>query len=129
MEHKLLFSSESYPAGQVLGLASGYLSLTHIVFVNEGITVTVEAKKGEVEFFGKDSTKLLSTKVPLPEDGDEKFSEVKCIVEEGRIKLGFPKYTYEDNYPNCDGESDRWTKVIAGYTLLCYDIESNSIVE
>jgi len=129
MEHKVIFDSTNFPGGKVIGLASGYLSLSQIIFVNEGITVTVEAKTGEVEFFDAESNKLLAVKAALPADGDEKFSELKCVADGGVIKLGFPEYTYKDNYPNCDGESDRWTKVISGYRFMSYDIKNNCIVE
>ena len=37
-------------------------------------------------------------KVQTSAAGDEKFSEVKCIVEGEQIKLSFPKYTYKDNF-------------------------------
>jgi hypothetical protein len=82
-----------------------------------------------VEFYDSESNKALGCKAPTPISGDEKFSEVKCSVSDGVIKLGFPLYSYVDNYPNCDGESDRRTKTIIGYSDFCYDIKNNCIVE
>ena len=73
--------------------------------------------------------KLLCCKVQVPDSGDEKFSDLMCIVTDGVIKLGFPQYSYVDNYPNCDGESDRWTKTVSGFNYLCYDIKNNRIIE
>lgn len=129
MVHEVTFHSDNYPNGQMIELACGYISLTKIRFVNENITVAVEAKTGEVDFYDSEAKKCLSTKIEVPLSGDEKFSEVKCIVDGQQIKLGFPQYTYEDNYPYCDGEHDRWTKTISGFHFLCYDFKNNCILE
>lgn len=129
MTHEAIFDSDRYPDGQIITLACGHISLTKIEFVKEKITVTIEAKNGQVDFYDAQGEKRLSAGVKTPLSGDEKFSEVKCIVEGKQIKLGFPQYTYKDNYPHCDGEHDRWTKTIAGFTFLCYDFVNNCIVQ
>ncbi len=129
MVHEVTFNSGNYPNGEMITLACGYISLTKIEFVNENITAEIEAKTGEVGFYDSGAKKLLSTKVETPLSGDEKFSEVKCIVEGQQIKIGFPRYTYKDNYPHCDGEHDRFTKTISGFDFLCYDFKNNCIVK
>ncbi len=129
MAHEIIFNSGNCLNGEIINLASGYVSLTKIKFINENITVSIEAKTGEIVFYDSDENKSLSTKIGTPLSGDEKFSEVKCIVESEQIKLGFPQYTYKDNYPHCDGEHDRWTKTISGYSYLCYDFKNNSLIK
>ena len=129
MAHQVIFDSLKSDKGEQISLACGYVSLNQISFINEKITVNIETKTGEVAFYDLESNKLLSVKIQTPTSGDEKFSEVKCVVEGEQIKLGFPKYTYEDNYPHCDGEHDRWTKTISGFSFLCYDFQNNCIVE
>ena len=129
MKNKLEFDSAKHPDGALINLACGYISLNEITFAAENIIVSIEACNGEVIFSDLNSEKLLSVKAELPSSGDEKFSEIKCIVENGQIKLGFPQYAYEDNYPHCDGEHDRWTKTILDFRFLCYDIKSNQIVQ
>ena len=129
MIHKVIFDSMKSVKGEIVSLASGYVSRNQIVFINEKITVNIEAKTGEIEFCDSESNKLLSAKVQTPALGDEKFSDVECRVEGEIIKLGFPQYTYKDNYPNCDGESDRWTKTIAGFRYLCYDFQNNRLMK
>lgn len=129
MVNKLTFDSAAFSDGTVLNLACGYISQNEITFINENIVVTIEARSGEIQFCDPEYNVLLSEDVQVSSAGDEKFSEVKCIVEDGQIKLGFPEYTYKDNYPNCDGESDRWSKIISGFEFLCYDIKSNQIVK
>ncbi len=128
MMHKVIFDSVKAPEGEVIGLACGYESLTEILFINEKIAVQIEAKTGEVDFYDLESNKLLSTKVATPSSGDEKFSEVKCSIECEQITLGFPQYDYVDNYPHCDGEHDRWTKIITDYRFLRYDYRNNCLV-
>ena len=128
MTHEVTFSSSNSPSGELITLASGHISLTKIKFENQNLFADIEAKTGEINFYDSASNKLLSAKVQLPSSGDEKFSEVKCIVEGGQIKLGFPEYSYKDNYPNCDGEHDRWTKTISGFKFICYDIKNNCIL-
>ena len=128
MEHNVVFDSIKCPNGELINLASGFISLTKVEFKNENIVALIESKTGEINFCDLQSNNLLSTKTETPQSGDDKFSEVKCIVEGNQIKLGFPKYDYKDNYPNCDGEYDRWTKTISGYDYLIYDFIENCIV-
>ena len=127
MTHTVNFDSTSCANGKMIDLACGHISLNKLVFQNEGIAVLIEARTGAVDFCDLEDNQLLSSKVELPLSGDEKFSEVKCSVEAAQIVLGFPKYSYKDNYPHCDGEHDRWTKTISGFTLLRYDIKNNCI--
>lgn len=129
MVHEVIFDSVKNGKDERVNLACGYVSLNQIIFINEKITVYIEAKTGEIEFCDLESNKLLSYKMQTPTSGDEKFSEVECSVEEEQIKLGFPQYTYKDNYPNCDGEHDRWTKTVSGFSYLCYDIKNNCLIK
>ena len=129
MANEVIFNSESFPNGKMIELACGYISLTKIRFINENIIVSIEAKTGEVDFYNPATQKHLSAKAEVPLLGDEKFSEVQCIVVDGQIKLGFPQYTYKDNYPHCDGEHDRWTKIISDFNFLCYDFKNNCILK
>ena len=128
MVHKITFDSQNNPNGELLVLASGYVSDNEILFVHEKIIVQIESKTGAVAFCNEQGNVLQAAKAELPQTGDEKFSEVHCAVSEDLIKLGFPQYTYEDNYPHCDGEHDRWTKRISGYRFVCYNYKNNCIV-
>ena len=125
MVHTIHFDSEKC---EMLGLASGHISRNKIIFETEKIAVTIEARTGEIAFCDLQEAVLAACKVTLPLSGDEKFSEVKCCVEDGQIRLGFPKYTYKDHYPNCDGEHDRWTKTISGFDFVCFDLNSRCII-
>ncbi len=122
------YNSENRPTGEEIQLAAGHISSTAIEFTNENIVVTIEAKKGEVVFYDMQDNILASISVALPDGGDGKFSEVMCKAENSRIMLGFPEYTYKDNYPNCDGEYDRWTKIVSGYNYVVFDTETNTVI-
>ena len=128
MANKLTFDSAACPNGKVVNLACGYISLNEIEFVYEKVIVIIEACTGEIEFCDMQLNKLLSFRVQTPTEGDEKFSEVKCVVEGQKIKLGFPQYNYVDNYPHCDGEHDRFSKTVSGFDFICYDFENNCIL-
>ena len=127
MTNQIVFNSAACPDGTMVNLACGYVSANEIAFEKENIIVTIESRTGDLAFCDEKLNILLSAKIDLPTSGDEKFSEVKCIVADGKIKLGFPQYTYEDNYPHCDGEHDRWTKTISGFRFLCYDLKNNCL--
>lgn len=129
MEHCVIFNSNEFPDGRLISLAAGHISMTRIEFKNENVVVFIDAKTGEVRFNNINFNKLLTTNIKTPSTGDEKFSEIKCFVEDNLIKLGFPEYQYKDNYPNCDGEYDRWTKTISSLNYLIYDFSNNCFVE
>ena len=129
MVHQVTFDSGKNPGGELVSLASGYVSANEITFAKENVVVNIDAKTGEVVFCDMAGNGLLTAKAKTPSVGDEKFSEVQCKAENGQIVLGFPEYTYKDNYPHCDGESDRWTKVISGYQYLRYNCKDNCVTE
>lgn len=118
----IVFDSRESHEPKVFSIACGYISTTWISFVSEGVTAKIEAK-GHVEFYRGD--KLLETyDVPRPKDGRELFMHVRCSVSDDSVILGFPVYSWTDNYPHCDGESDRWDADIIGYNDLIFDLVS-----
>lgn len=63
----------------------------------------------------RDSENVLLAR--LPETG-RKFAEVRLIWSQDRLSLEFGQEETVDNYPNCDGEYDRWSeKWVAEYTV------------
>ncbi|MBQ4067540.1 MAG: hypothetical protein IJD22_07850 [Clostridia bacterium] len=96
-------------------IASGFVYQTEVVFVNEEISAMVSAY-GEVEFY--DSEKNLLAKASITPDGEGRgrYTDVACKVDGDRIMIRFPEYEWIDNYPHCDGESDRWDTRVVGYT-------------
>lgn len=107
-------------------LASGYISETTIHFENENVVAVIQAK-GSVEFFNMDDELIAAGKVAPEESGKGVYEEIACQAEGNLIILQFPIYEWIDNYPNCDGEHDRWDTKIIGFHTLTLDLLSCSI--
>ncbi len=60
--------------------------------------------KGQVCFYDYDNN-LLATAINTERD----FSQIKFTWKQDKLHLSFGKEITVDNYPNCDGESDRWS--------------------
>jgi hypothetical protein len=126
-------SSESYLESRrvdsgylCLGIACGYASTTHILFRHEAVTARVGAD-GTVEFLDSGGKSLTGARIPPVKDGRECFMEVCCKEEDGGIWIRFPRYTWYDNYPYCDGESDRWDATVKGYEPpIVFDLTTQS---
>ena len=107
-------------------IASGHISETRILFENERIIVLVHAE-GSAEFYSAAGTPLAKGSVAAEEGGREKYEDVRCDVCDKMISIGFADYEWIDNYPNCDGEYDRWDKRIIGYRTLKFSAADNSV--
>lgn len=108
-------------------LASGYIFETRILFAREQITAVVQAK-GSVEFFDGEGGLVAAGSVSAMEDGREVYEDICCQVEDGCIVLQFPTYKWIDNYPNCDGEYDRWDKIVTGWRTLKLELCSGAVL-
>lgn len=107
-------------------LANGYISFTEILFEKEKIVARIEAK-GHIEFFDCENIQLASFDIPVQTGGKETYNEVLCRTEENVIVLKLPIVEWVDNYPNCDGEYDRWDTKTIGYNILKYNLETKEI--
>lgn len=114
----ITFNSEKDSNEKAYQLALGYISQTTILFRKENVAAVIQAK-GAVEFYNMDNVLIAAGNVPEAEGGRGLYEEVYCQVENNRLKLQFPVYEWIDNYPNCDGEYDRWdTKKVGVHTLI-----------
>ena len=108
-------------------LATGYISSTRIPFDIAKIALLVEAK-GYVKFLDSEENLLASVNLPKQTGGKEVYSEVLYKEESDKITLKFPIVEWIDNYPNCDGEHDRWDTRTIGYHTIIFDIQTNKII-
>ena len=122
----ITFNSEKDQYKGYFQIASGYISQTTILFENEGVVAVVEAK-GAVEFYDLKDVLLCSGKVSAVDDGREVYEDVCCSVVGKMITIQFPIYKWIDNYPHCDGERDRWDKIIIGSYKLMYDMDAKIV--
>ncbi len=120
----LLYNSEY--GRKAFHLACGLISTTAIDFEREHITAVIEAN-GEIAFYDDAKEPLAAVTLPAQTGGREHYEDVECEVTNGALMLYFPIYEWEDNYPHCDGEYDRWTKVTIGHHTVTLDIISHEI--
>ena len=103
----------------------GYVEDTELYFINEKIYLTVK-KEGSVTFLDEARNELCGTEVkPTTKNG--MHDNVYCRCDDGRIKVWFPIVDCIDNYPNCDGEHDRWTVRYVGYDCVMLDIAGGTL--
>lgn len=121
----IIFNSEN--GSRKYQIASGYISETVILFEREE-TIALVYAEGRVGFFDRDGNSLAEGKVESQTGGREVYEEVVCEADETALTLRFPIVKWIDNYPNCDGENDRWDSVIIGYNTLTYDRKNKTIV-
>ena len=126
MSRRIDFVYNSEMGKSTFQLASGYISETNILFEKEGVVAVIQAE-GSVEFFDANDTLLAKSELPPVDDGKNKYQEVCCNSEAGSLVLQFPIYEWIDNYPNCDGEHDRWDTRTIGYKTIEFDCSSNAI--
>lgn len=98
----------------LFNIAHGYISTTEVCFDKENIKAMITAV-GDVSFFDKEDKLLASACVSASDAGSGRYDKVSCKVDGGKIFIRFPLYEWYDNYPNCDGESDRWDSRLVGY--------------
>jgi len=123
----ITFNSEKDNNKGYFQIASGYISETNILFEKENIVAVVQAT-GQVEFLNSEDLVLASGQVSPVDEGKGVYEEICCKVEDNLITLEFPIYEWIDNYPNCDGEHDRWDTRKVGSHTLKFDFLTNSIL-
>lgn len=129
MVRKYDFSYDSSKSAdkQMYQLASGYISETAILFARENIVAVIQAK-GSVEFFDAEDKLIAAASAPPVVNGKEAYTDIGCYAANDVLELHFPVYEWIDNYPNCDGEHDRWDTRILGFHTMKLDLNSGSII-
>lgn len=117
-EYDAVYRSED--GEKTFPLATGYISTTAVFFEREGVLARIEAR-GCVAFLNGSGELLAELAVPGESEGRRVYEEVLCGVKEGKLLLRFPIVQWIDNYPNCDGEHDRWDSRTVGYHTLEFD--------
>lgn len=105
---------------QSFQLATGYISTTTVFFENEGILARIKAE-GSVTLLNSAGELLAEFRAPRETEGRGVYEQVLCSVKDRKLLLRFPVVQWIDNYPNCDGEHDRWDSRIVGYYTVEFD--------
>ena len=94
-------------------LACGYYRTTSFFFEDYGFAVVIHCD-GTFTFRSPEGEVLKTLKAkPMP-GGRECYMDISITTEENRVRFSLPEYAWRDHYPNCDGESDRWSARITG---------------
>lgn len=109
----MVFNSDKDNSKGYFQIASGYISETVVHFEKENVILVIHAD-GRVELFDMGDKLLAENSVPKSSGGREVYEEACCEVIDNTIVVKFPIYKWIDNYPNCDGEHDRWDTIKIG---------------
>lgn len=121
----ITFNSEKDSNKGYFQIANGYISQTVVLFERESIVAVINAK-GCVEFYNMDCKLLATYKLPSIESGKQVYEEVALESQGDLLILKFPIYEWIDNYPNCDGEHDRWDTRVIGHNSVTFDLTDNT---
>ena len=131
MEH-FVFNSKT--AEKALTLTAPYYNAirpTTVEFEEEGCSVFVNSE-GHIEVYDKENNSLGFVDVPCAESPDMyahsgQYGTIDCFADGKTITLTLPVYEWEDYYPHCDGESDRWNRKTIRHFRVVFDCESKEI--
>ena len=127
MKYMHVFNSDLEKPKKELHIACGFISTSYILLEKESIILKVEAI-GEIEFLNVEEEVLCKAKVDRQVGGSKCYEEIYLTVDSGIITIDFPIYEWFDNYPNCDGEYDRWDTKTIGYRSIKYSLELNKCI-
>ena len=104
---------------------------TTISFVQEKIAVSADSL-GHIEFFDEENRSLGTVDLPVDKDPSNyghtaQYGEIECCADGVSITLFLPIYGWDDSYPYCDGESDRWSRYISRYFRVVFDCKTQKI--
>ena len=131
MDHKTYDSSVQ---NQALKLTAPYYNAivpTKVHFVREHSAVYVDSL-GHIEFFDEKDTSLGAVDLPVHKDPSEyghtaQYGNAECSADGRTITVHLPVYGWTDNYPHCDGESDRWDRYISRWFRVVFDCTAHEI--
>ncbi len=132
MEHKTFDSAAGI---EYLKLTAPYYNAivpTTVYFQQEKISVSVDSL-GHIAFFDGEGHPLGSVDLPVHKDPSNyghtaQYGEVRCGADGSTITIHLPIYYWTDNYPHCDGESDRWDRHVDGWFRVVFDCATHAIM-
>ena len=101
-------------------LACGYYDTTAFLFEKAGFAAVVNCN-GTFTFYTVAGEQLETVKAKPMQDGRGCYMDIFITTDGDRVIFRLPDYIWYDNYPDCDGESDRWdTKIIGTNDEIVY---------
>ena len=107
------------------------IETTEVAFEEENVIAYVDSL-GHIEFFDMGNVSLGYVDVPVSKDPSEmghtaQYGDMRCYVEDNKICFKLPVYGWDDSYPHCDGESDRWSRYVARWFRVVFDYDTKEI--
>lgn len=104
---------------------------TTVYFEVEKVSAFVNSL-GHIEFFDQENQSLGFVDVPAAKSPDMyghsgQYGEVHYKADCETICLKLPVYGWEDGYPHCDGEYDRWTRYVIRWFYVIFDCKTQKI--
>lgn len=104
-------------------LACGYYSTTAFYFETAGFGVVIHCN-GTFTFYDTAGEQLETVEAKPMHGGRGCYMEVFISTDGDRVTFRLPDYIWYDNYPDCDGESDRWdAKIIGTNDEITYNLK------
>ena len=94
-------------------LACGYYRTTSFLLEGYSFAVVIHCN-GTFTFQTPQGETLETVKAKPMTTGRECYMDITITTEENGVRFSLPEYTWRDHFPNCDGESDRWSARITG---------------
>jgi len=94
------------------------IETSEVTFENEGIIAYADSL-GHVD--------LPVSKDPSEKGHTAQYGDMKCALCENTIDFQLPVYGWDDNYPHCDGESDRWSRYVARWFSVKFNLTTKEI--
>ena len=104
---------------------------TTVVFEEEGFSAYMDSV-GHIEFYDGENHSLGFVDVPCAESPDMyahsgQYGTMECSADGETITITLPVYDWEDYYPHCDGESDRWNRKTIRHFRVVFDCTAKTI--
>lgn len=116
MQYDRIFDSSSNASGKAFEIEDQN-SIT-ILFEKEQVILYADTD-GNAVFSAVDGVELYKTKA---EETERRYLDFFCQVSGSTITVKFRTVKYIDHYPHCDGEHDRWSRIIVSESPVSYTI-------
>ncbi len=131
MERKVYNSAIPTKYIEITALYYNAIDPTTVWFEQEKFSVYVDSL-GHIEFFDEADVSLGSVDFPVSDDPAKyahtaQYGTVRCSADGKKITVSLPIYWWSDSYPNCDGESDRWTRHTERWFDIVFDCKQKTI--
>lgn len=112
MKYDHIISASEALTEKPFHLSCGFYETTSFFFEKANFSVVIHCR-GEFTFYDGEGTVVKTVKAKPMTGGRSCYMDVFITTTDDGALFRLPDYIWYDNYPDCDGESDRWdTKII-----------------